>query len=526
MVSSNIPWIIEETLDWLTPDKTSGTADATVTLTYTENTTAIARDGTITLRNNDTEAVITHTINISQEGRTLSVSETTLNLPPTLGSTMLTVNANIPWIIEETLAWLTLSQTSGTADATVTLTYTENTTAAARDGIITLRSSDSGTPITHRINISQADPTSRFLLISPDRFVFPRTMGSTMLTVNTNIPWIIEETLDWVTPDQTSGTASAMVTLTYTENTTATARDGTITLRNNDTEAVITHTINISQEGRTLTVSETTLNLPSTLGSTPLTVNTNVPWIIEGTLAWLTLSQTSGTADATVTIDYEANPTATARDGTITLRSDDAGALITHTINISQAGQALRRVLRVNTNTVRLPFTSGNTSLTVTSTNVDWIVEENLAWLSTDPTEGTASETVRIFYVENEALDERSGTITLRSKDSDTSIPSIPVSVRQAGFSSTPVLGLPILEEEGIHIFPNPAGNLVYIEGIKGGGQVLTIRSLAGILLRSEALRGDERGASAIDISRFPRGVYIFTIRGPQGSVIRRLIKQ
>ena len=65
------------------------------------------------------------------------------------------------------------------------------------------------------------------------------------------------------------------------------------------------------------------------------------------------------------------------------------------------------------------------------------------------------------------------------------------VDVTQAGSSSAPpppppplpmndVLGLPILEGAGIRIFPNPADDLVHIEGIQGSGYVLTIRSLAG----------------------------------------------
>ena len=153
--------------------------------------------------------------------------------------------------------------------------------------------------------------------------------------------------------------------------------------------------------------------------------------------------------------------------------------------------------------------------------------------LRPDPSMGTSATTVRLSYDANAEASVRTGVLTFKSDDSGTLI-TRRVSVTQAGSSAVPpppppapvVLGLPTLEGEDIHIFPNPAGNLVYIEGIKGRGYVLTIRSLAGILLRSEALGGDARGASAIDISRFPSGVYIFTIRGPQGSIIRRLIKQ
>ena len=376
-----------------------------------------------------------HTINISQAGRMLSVSETELNLPFTLGSTQLMVSSNIPWVMEETIAWITLSETSGTADASVTLTYEANSASRERSGIITLRNNDSEAVIMHTINISQA---GRMLSVSETELNLPFTLGSTQLMVSSNIPWVMEETIAWITLSETSGTADASVTLTYEANSASGERSGIITLRNNDSEAVIMHTINISQEGvpeRALVVTPTELTLPPTIGSTMFTVtSTNVDWIIEEEIDWVTFDQTSGTADASVTLTYEANPTATSRDGTITFRSDDNGTLITRSVSVTQAGSSV-------------------------------------------------------------------------------------------------VMVSPILEEEAVHIFPNPAGDWVHIEGIKGNGHVLTIRSLAGILLRSESLRSeslrvDERGASAIDISRFPRGVYIFTIRGPQGSVIRRLIKQ
>ena len=145
---------------------------------------------------------------------------------------MFTVNSiNAEWRIEEDIDWVTPDQTSGVASATVVFTYLENTTANAREGTITFRSSDSGTPITGTIDISQAGNTSRVLSINTNSVDFPSTMGSRQIEVNTNIAWTIEETLAWVTPDQISGTASATVRLTYQANTTANARNGTITFK-------------------------------------------------------------------------------------------------------------------------------------------------------------------------------------------------------------------------------------------------------------------------------------------------------
>ena len=87
-----------------------------------------------------------------------------------------------------------------------------------------------------------------------------------------------------------------------------------------------------------LSVSETQLNLPYTLGSTPLMVSSNIPWIIEEDIAWLRSNPTSGTADATVALSYEANGGTDERMGVITLRNNDGAAFITHRVDVTQAG--------------------------------------------------------------------------------------------------------------------------------------------------------------------------------------------
>ena len=112
-----IPWLIEENTSWITYKRDNG---------YDGAIARRIRFRGITLRNNDGAGVITHTINISQAGtpsRALVVTPTPLNLPPTVGSTMLTVtSANIPWTATGTPAWVTLDQSSGIASGMV-MTY-------------------------------------------------------------------------------------------------------------------------------------------------------------------------------------------------------------------------------------------------------------------------------------------------------------------------------------------------------------------------------------------------------------------
>ena len=129
---------------------------------------------------------------------------------------------------------------------------------------------------------------SRALGVTPAELNLSSIPGSTPLMVSsTNVDWIIEEDIDWVTLSPTSGTASGTVTVSYTENTTVTARDGVpLRLEIMMTEAVITHTINISQAGQIRRVPfcrliRKFLTFHRLWEASLLTVNTNIAWIIE-----------------------------------------------------------------------------------------------------------------------------------------------------------------------------------------------------------------------------------------------------
>ena len=545
-ISSNVDWEIVGNPAWITTFRPQrGNGDATVEFVYQANPNQTERVGMFRLQEVTTSTPVAPAmIEVRQapkaavNQRSLSVNPTQNTFPPIMGSVNLTVSSTIPWSATGVPAWVMLSQTSGNADATVVLTYQANAATTKRDAVIMFSNTDTGTSIIRSVNISQEGSTVRTLSVSATQVNLLSAQGSTQLVVSSNIPWVVEEDIAWITLDKNAGTTTETVTVSYEANSASGERSGSITLRNNDSEAAITHTINISQSGapsRALVVTPTPLSLPPTIGSTVLTVtSTNVDWLIEEDIAWITPDETSGTSSGTVTLTYEANTTANARDGTLTFRSSDIGSPITVVIDISQGGRT-SRVLSLNTNRVDLPSTMGSRLLTV-NTNIAWLIEGDISWVTADPSMGTTASTVRLTYDANAGASVRSGILTFKSDDGGTVI-TRRISVTQAGSSTAPpppppppptndVLGLPILEEEGIQIFPNPAGNLVHIEGIKGDGQVLTIRSLAGILLRSEVLGVDARGASAIDISDFPRGVYIFTIRGHQGSIIRRLIKQ
>ncbi len=92
-----------------------------------------------------------------------------------------------------------------------------------------------------------------------------------------------------------------------------------------------------SSGGATLTVSNQTnlQNVASGGGSGSFAIASNVSWSISGAPAWATLTVSSGSGNATVSVSFQANGAATQRTAILTL----SGSGVTNqTINLSQQG--------------------------------------------------------------------------------------------------------------------------------------------------------------------------------------------
>ena len=336
-----------------------------VEITFTANPGTTERQTTLVLSSTVSGVNISKNIVIKQSGAAAPFlsGPTTISVPSAGGRRRFAISSNVDWEIVGFPSWITsfLPSRTGNGAANVDFVFQANPNQTERVGTFRLEEVTTSTPVAPAmIEVKQAPRVvvnQRSLAVNPAQSTLPPTMGSVNLTVSSTIPWRVTGVPDWVTLSPTSGTADATVKLTHQANASTSQRDAMITFRNSDTGTSIIRSVNISQGGgtaRTLSVSETRVNLLSPLGSKPLTVSSNIPWVMEENIAWITLSETSGTTTATVTISYEANSASTPRSGTITLRNNDNGAVITHTINISQAGVP-QRALVVTPTQLNLP---------------------------------------------------------------------------------------------------------------------------------------------------------------------------
>ncbi|MDA3881149.1 MAG: BACON domain-containing carbohydrate-binding protein [Prolixibacteraceae bacterium] len=141
-ITSNIDWSAESDQNWLTPNPATGNSDGTVTLTADENTNINPRIATVTVSGVDVTSQI---ITVTQLGATpvLLVSVNVLEMSAENNSTSsFSITSNTEWTVSSDQTWLTAQPASGSNNATVTLTASENTINTPRTGNITISATE------------------------------------------------------------------------------------------------------------------------------------------------------------------------------------------------------------------------------------------------------------------------------------------------------------------------------------------------------------------------------------------------
>ncbi|MBT5815810.1 MAG: hypothetical protein HOI15_15885 [Opitutales bacterium] len=133
-VTSTGDWNAAEALDWLSLDPTSGNGNGTVTVTVTANNTGSDRLGSILVGGNN------HSITQSPSAFEGSLTPLEASFAAAGANASLALTTEHPWSATSD-SWITItSPTSGTGDATVDYTFSENTAPTPRTGTITIES--------------------------------------------------------------------------------------------------------------------------------------------------------------------------------------------------------------------------------------------------------------------------------------------------------------------------------------------------------------------------------------------------
>ena len=363
-ITSNVSWSVvnatagSDIPGWLTVTPSMGSSSQTITITCSPHSQSAQRRVTLRLHSRGVSPQETTNIVIRQTGRLARSLEGpgTITLPPTVGMRTFNVRSNTSWEITKNAAatWITnIAPRTGSNNRSVEITFTLNPGTTERQTTLVLSSTVSGVNLSKNIVIKQSGAAAPFLS-GPTTISVPSAGGRRRFAISSNVDWEIVGFPSWITsflPSRT-GNGDAMVDFVFQANPNQTERVGTFRLEEiNTSTPVAPAMIEVKQaprvvvNQRSLSVTPAQKYLTPIMGSVNLTVSSTIPWRVTGVPAWVTLSPTSGTADATVKLTHQANASSSQRDAMITFRNTDTGTSIIRSVNISQGGARRARCL-------------------------------------------------------------------------------------------------------------------------------------------------------------------------------------
>ncbi|MFI3315761.1 MAG: BACON domain-containing carbohydrate-binding protein, partial [Rikenellaceae bacterium] len=308
--------------------QTSGEGNVAITVSYSANSEYDSRSASFNFEIEGT----TQSFTITQAGETfiptLSLSKTSQTVESTSGSLTLNVTSNTSWIVTDIPSWITLSQTSGEGDVAITVSYGENSDYSSRTGSFTFSYDNSSVSVTVTQEGKEFIPT---LSIDKTTQSVTATAGSFSLNLTSNTSWSATNNSSWITLSKTSGEGDAAITVSYSENSEYTSRSETLTFNYDNSSVSVTITQEAKEFIPTLSISKTSQSVSSSAGGFLLSVTSNTSWSATDLPSWITLSQTSGDGDATITVSYSANSEFTARSATFNFETESLSSSITLT---------------------------------------------------------------------------------------------------------------------------------------------------------------------------------------------------
>jgi hypothetical protein len=307
--SSSCSWSPVSSQPWITfPSPGPFTGSANVTFQVGNITASTSRSATITVGG----TVVT--VNQSGLGCTYVLSSSTGSVSSGGGSLNFSLNtgADCAWTFNPGAAWVEyIGPSSGTGPASFPLTVTANSTLSTRSTTLVVV----GRPFT----INQTGLPCSYSL-SESNPVFSSAGGSNVGSINigstgAGCGWTITPSAPWLTPASASGSGTSTVSFSVAANPDASARSAKLIIAGQQ--------VNVSQAGTTCSFQL----LNSSAAAPALGTNSFVrvatanacSFSAVSNAAWIVLTSSSFSGTSNVNFTVQANPSATARSGTLTI---------------------------------------------------------------------------------------------------------------------------------------------------------------------------------------------------------------
>jgi V8-like Glu-specific endopeptidase len=336
-----------------------------------------------------------------------------------------------------------------------------------------------------------------FMTITPDYFEVTENLGNITINVNANVSWTVTCDQTWCALSTESGSGSTIVNVRYTANS-SDARVADITFTGSGVESKVVK-INQSAGVPLLGVNPDNYDVTFNAGSENFTVSSIIDWTASSDQSWCVLSETSGTANATISANYEAN-TGVARTANITFSGSGVTDIV---VAISQPFYDPELI--VTPTFYKVDFEAGHQNLTVTS-NTSWTAYSDQTWCKIAPVSGNGNAIFSLDYEQNIGI-SRTAVITFGCIN----LENITVILNQNSN---------ILKENEFFVYPNPSDGIFNIESSLETVNY-NIYDVTGRMIYS----GTINNLVQINLSDYPKGLYLLKVDNETNMFSKIIIK-
>ena len=407
LVKSNTNWTVSESLAHISLNKTTGSNADTVWVTCSPNTTTISKTGQITITGVGVSSQIV-TVNQKGEQPRLVVNPLNLAFTSAAGTKTLTLTSNIPWTISDSAAYLSSNVTTGSNNATITITCNANTSALPRNTTLYI----AGTGVsTIAIPVTQTGATATMTL-SPVSLLFPSIGGEKSFNITSNTNWNIIDTFSNLKFIPQSGINNGIVKVICDTNFLTSLQSYTIGVSG---IGLSNKSITISQSGaeEIFSASPATLAFNAAGGNKTFQISSNTSWALAESGSFLSIDPAFGEFSKLITVTCDSNYSAIPRKGKITFTGKSDASI---SVDISQSG--VSPVFNVLPDSIIIDSSAAQSAVKIGG-NTAWIVTKDSDWFSVNTFSGSGSYNLLISVTDNQVMQERMGKIQIKSIQAD-----------------------------------------------------------------------------------------------------------
>lgn len=243
------------------------------------------------------------------------------------------------------------------------------------------------------------------------------------IVITSTESWTATTSETWITLSVTSGSSTQTVTINFDENMTTTKRTGKVTITNASGKSVV---VNITQDGKSLTIDSTAITFQPEGGSSVITITTNgsYTWNKNEIDSWLTISQDKEGLNITAA----KNPNTQQRIDTLTIYMTGlTEGSVSHDVVITQFGTEYS--FEVDKTAISTGSSKYSETISIT-TNDEWTASTSNSWISLSATSGTGDKAIDVTISDNTSTETRTGSITITGVHSDN---TSTITVNQSG---------------------------------------------------------------------------------------------